>query len=117
MSNVIDKTTDALVRQLERLDELALDNSERVRAECDRASALNNTVRNIQQLGDLYLRSEALRMGAGEREFVPGPIFARHAMVNAGFTAPTAKLNPANAWGDGSRTRINEMGEFEDGDE
>lgn len=111
MPNIVDKTTDALIRQLERLDRLALDNSERVKAECDRATALNNTARNIRELGDLYLRAEMLQMSTPERKFDPGAMFAKPAMVDV--NKPNLLRQTANAWGDGAKTVINKYGEFE----
>lgn len=116
MANVIDRTTRLLMDQLERLDALALGDSERVAAECMRATAVNATAKNIRELGDLYVRSQMLQMNATEARFEPGAFFRKAPAVDAGFTAPSAKLNPATSWGDGAKTTINALGEFEDGE-
>ena len=106
MVSVLTKTTAALLAQLARLDALAVEDAEKVKAECDRATALNNTARNIQGMLDLHLRAEMLQMNGYDRFFDPGAMFA-----DAPKAAGGGYLT-ANAWGDGSRTTINEMGEF-----
>ena len=76
MVSVLTKTTAALLAQLARLDALAVEDAEKVKAECDRATALNNTARNIQGMLDLHLRAEMLQMNGYDRFFDPGAMFA-----------------------------------------
>lgn len=117
MANVIDKATELLLAQLERLDALSANNSELVAAECMRATALNNTAKSIHDMGELYLKAEQMAQDGGE--FRPGRFFARTPLVDVNkpqLGQVGAAREKALAWGDGSKTVINEMGEFDEGD-
>lgn len=124
MSNVVDGTADILMAQMKRLDQLTVAKGEqlaesvdRLKAECERAKAVNDSARNVVALGDLYLRSQMLQMNKPERQFEPGKLFAQPKKVDASFTAPSSKLSPATSWGEGSSVRINELGEFVEDDD
>lgn len=99
--NVVEETAKALYGQLKRLDRLALDDMEKVKAECDRATAVNATCHNIIGLGDLYIRSQVLQMNRPEGTFEGGIL----------FDGPSQVKGPrSNDFG--GRTKLNELGEF-----
>lgn len=99
MSSMVEATASALYAQLRRLDRLALDDMDKVRAECERATAVNNTCKNIVALGDLYMRSQMVQMD-GPGSFVGGIL----------FDGP--KLDSPKPDDFGGRTKLNEHGEF-----
>lgn len=100
MSSMVESTAKALYAQLVRLDRLAMDDMEKVRAECERATAVNNTAHSIIGLGDLYIRSQTLQMNRPDRAFEGGIL----------FDGP--KIDTAKAKDFGGRTKLNEHGEF-----
>ena len=119
--STVTKTAEMLMAQLDRLNKLTVAGGERleeqvdaIKAECDRAKAVNDTARNVIALGDLYLRAEMLQMTTPERKFVPGPMFAQPQMVDV--NKPNLLRQTANAWGEESQTVINRFGEFETDD-
>lgn len=123
MSNTIERTADMLMDQLSRLNALAVKKGEdmaesldALKAECDRAKAVNDTARNIGMLADLHLRAEMMQM-TPDRAFQAGAMFAEKVdagKVDAGKAR--AQLKAATAWGGGSTTVINSHGEFETDD-
>lgn len=121
MSELVDKTADMLMAQLARLDKMTIaageemgESVEKLKAECERARAVNETVKNIVSLGQMHMQAEALQMAAPERQFEPGRMFsAGHGVERDRAQLPMAR---ATAWGEDSTTRINELGEFVDED-
>lgn len=121
MSNVVEKTTDFLIAELDRLNGLSVQAGERMKesievleAECARAKAVNDAAKNIIGLGELYVHAQMLQMNTPEREFAPGAFFREQKMIDV--NKPNLVAQTANAWGDGAKTRMNALGEFEDGD-
>ena len=98
--SMVESTAKVLYAQLMRLDRLALDDMDKVKAECDRATAVNNTCRNIIGLGDLYMRSQMLQMNGPDVKFERGLLFGEPSPEGSGDKVF------------GGRTKINEHGEF-----
>lgn len=123
MSGIVEKTADMLMEQLRRLNAITVDKAgdvaaqiDAVKAECERSKAVNDTARNIIGLGELHVKAEMLMMGAPERKFDPAAFFGDERADALPAPEREQVVVPANAWGDGARTRVNELGEFEDGD-
>ncbi|MBQ9000283.1 MAG: hypothetical protein IJ087_00320 [Eggerthellaceae bacterium] len=104
MSSMVEATAKALYAQLIRLDKLAMDDMDKVKAECDRATAVNSTAHSIIGLGDLYIRSQMLQMNRPDRAFEGGIL----------FDGP--RRDDLKAPDFGGRTKLNEHGEFETDD-